>query len=158
MTVAQARAKAKAKSKKLPRSLQKREALLDRVALVARLNELGESRRAQTHARNLINEHEKLHATLAKGSDVQKESAVIGEGLRHNEQEFARDFRDALRTPAGMTPYSRFGTPAMTPGRPGTTTPAWMLPPLGVTPVQLPPRGFSGQPPPRAARVRSPHE
>ena len=108
-------------------TLKDREKLVDRAALVARLNSLGETRRALTLARNAINEHDKQHITYARDSPAYAASLEHGQRMREQEAMLARDLR------AAMTPR---GTPmGMTPG-PVPRTPIHLLPPLGV----LPPR------------------
>ena len=83
--------------RKIHPTLRKRENLIDRAALVARLNALGETRRSQIHLQNLINEHSRLPKFV--DPEVQRDSAAIGHLLRRNEAQLARDFTTALMRP-----------------------------------------------------------
>ena len=124
-------------------SLKKRENLVDRAALVARLNALGETRRSQIHLQNLINEHGRLPTFV--DPDIQQASAAVGHALRRNEARLARDFSHALLRPArhrrtprapdvpspaapSMAPPSV--APGMTPATEVPGTPAYLLRPF----------------------------
>ena len=129
----------------VPRSLKKRENILNRAELIARLNAIGEGRRAQILQRNAINENDKLTHTYSRDSPAYAASFEHGHRMRENEERIAQQIR------AAMTPRAPMGMPqGMTPHR-GTTpgvvpmTPAYLLPPLGVprSPVVVP------TPPPR---------
>ena len=137
----------------VPRSLQKRERILNRAALIARLNDIGEARRAQILQRNAINEHDKLQHTYARDSPAYAASFERGHRMRENEARLAHQIRMAmeprlltvpvppstLRMPMGMTPH-RGITPVGAP-----LTPASLLTPLGVphtpTVAPMPPMG-----------------
>ena len=125
MTIAKERAKKAAKTRRLPKSLQQRERLLDSIDLVQRLNDAASSRNALVHIHNLGIERDRL-ATHAKGEALQGLN-VIGEQLRRNEQQMAADFAAAARetpryrvshpTPSGSMTSSP-ATPNLTPLRP----------------------------------------
>ena len=117
----------------VPRSLKKRENILNRAELIARLNAIGEGRRAQILQRNAINENDKLTHTYARDSPAYAASFEHGHRMRENEERIAQQIRAAM-TPRGMTPH-RGTTPGVVP-----MTPAYLLPPLGAprSPVVVP--------------------
>ena len=91
MTRAQERAKKIAKTKRLPKSLQQRERLLDSIDLVQRLNDAAAARRGMAHARNIGIESERLathasgatHAGLSSIAEADEaQRAADGGGLR----------------------------------------------------------------------------
>lgn len=126
---------AKKQKPPVPRSLKKRESIIDRAALIARLNAIGEGRRALILQRNAINEHDKQHRTYVKDSPAYAASFERGHQMRENEQRLAHDVRAAM-TPRGMTPGSlRLGSS-------GSVTPAYLLRPFApLTPGSRPPLG-----------------
>ena len=117
-------------------SLKRRENLVDRAALVARLNALGETRRSQIHLQNLINEHGRLPTFV--DPDIQQASAAVGHALRRNEARLARDFSNALNRPTrrgvprGDVPSP--AAPSMAPSRTPSVAP-------GMTPATEVPAG-----------------
>ena len=138
--------------KKKVLSLKKRENLVDRAALVARLNALGETRRSQIHLQNLINEHGRLPTFV--DPDIQQASAAVGHALRRNEARLARDFSNALRptgrrvprdvpSPAAPSMAPPSVAPGMTPATEAPGTPAYLLRPFRTPGVPfIPPPGF----------------
>ena len=125
----------------VPRSLKKRENILNRAELIARLNAIGEGRRAQILQRNAINEHDKLTHTYARDSPAYAASFEHGHRMRENEARIAQQIRAAMARPREVSTPSVASFSSMPPGitpHRGTTpaaapmTPAFMLPPLGV--------------------------
>ena len=148
MTLAKERAKKIAKTRRLPKTLQQRERMLDSIDLVGRLHDAAASRKALIHNHNLGIEKDRL-ATHARGAALQG-LAVVGEQLRRNEQQMAADFAAAVR-----------GTPRYVVRQPtsaGSMTSAPQtpnLPPLGA-PLSPPlgPRAVPGTPVARLLRRR----
>jgi hypothetical protein len=124
MVSAKERAKKAAKTRRLPRSLQQRERLLDSIDLVQRLNDAAAARRGMAHARNIGIESERM-ATHASGATHAGLSS-IAEQMRHNERQMAADFAAAAR-----------GTPRRNVSRP---TPTGSMTEAPATP-DLPPFG-----------------
>ena len=150
MTLAKERAKKAVKTKRLPKSLQHRERLLDSIDLVQRLNAAAAARRGMAHARNIGIESERL-ATRAKGPAVEG-LASIGRAMQEGERQMAADFAAAARG----TPRPRSTPMGMTPGDMTRPPPTPNLPPLiPPTPAgRPPPPGPAPQPTPRMRRRR----
>jgi hypothetical protein len=95
MTLAKERAKKATKTKRLPKSLQQRERLLDSIDLVQRLHTAAVARRGIAHASNIGIESDRL-ATRARGATLAGLSSVARE-VRRNERQMAADFAAAAR-------------------------------------------------------------
>jgi hypothetical protein len=122
---------------------------LNRAELIARLNALGEGRRALILQRNDLNEEEKLQRTYARDSPAYAASFERGHQMRENEQRLAQQIRAAL-TPRGMTPgnvgyRAGIATPPhllrpFAPGTPGSLPPLGELPPPWQAHLEVPPQ------------------
>ena len=84
--------KKRSPAKVAPRSLAKREKILNNADIIARINHAGAARKFAVHARNMMNEADRV-ATHARAAGV----PAIARSLREGEAMFAEDFREMLR-------------------------------------------------------------